>query len=146
MATDGCLVMLCLAAPDWRQVPQCVPPVRQLLHDLARGKPFPRCDTGSSGSTIDHEWAWAPAFCPPQYTQVVELEAGQSYSCDYTGAISVRVDGTLFTRTWWSVTGDSVTEFTPAARTRLGSWNPRFDNDLAAWLAAQPKPAPPPSV
>ena len=38
MALDGCLVLLCLAAPSWRAIPQCVPPIRQLLRDLALGR------------------------------------------------------------------------------------------------------------
>ncbi|RZA15171.1 MAG: hypothetical protein EOP02_25220, partial [Proteobacteria bacterium] len=35
---DGCVVLLCLAAPSWRAIPQCVPPIRQLFRDLARGR------------------------------------------------------------------------------------------------------------
>lgn len=27
-AVDGCLVLLCFAAPSWRAIPQCVPPIR----------------------------------------------------------------------------------------------------------------------
>eukprot|EP01036_Dinobryon_divergens_P012369 gene12369-16659_t len=30
-AVDGCLVLLCFAAPSWRAIPQCVPPVVQVL-------------------------------------------------------------------------------------------------------------------
>jgi hypothetical protein len=40
-AADGCTVLLCLAAPSWRAIDQCVPPVREVLRDLARGRPFP---------------------------------------------------------------------------------------------------------
>src|SRR5678809_1218397 len=42
-AADGCLVLLCLAAPNWRAIAQCVPPVQSVLRDLARGRPFPSC-------------------------------------------------------------------------------------------------------
>ena len=35
-AVDGCLVLLCFAAPSWRSIPQCVPPINQVLRDLAR--------------------------------------------------------------------------------------------------------------
>ena len=30
-AVDGCLVLLCFAAPSWRSIPQCVPPIKQVL-------------------------------------------------------------------------------------------------------------------
>ena len=65
-AVDGCLVLLCLAAPSWRAIPQCVPPVQQLFRDLARGKPFPTCSMSGAGNTANHAWSNAPAFCPPQ--------------------------------------------------------------------------------
>jgi hypothetical protein len=29
-ALDGCKVMLCLAAPNWREVPLCVPTIHEL--------------------------------------------------------------------------------------------------------------------
>ena len=34
--------------------------------------------------------------------------------------------------------GNTVTEYFPSAKTQLGSWDPRFDDDYTAWLAAQP--------
>src|SRR5687768_18553801 len=46
-AVDGCQVLLCLAG-NWRSIQQCVPPVIQVLKDLARGKAFPKCDLGGS--------------------------------------------------------------------------------------------------
>ena len=48
-AVDGCLVMLCFAAPNWRAIPRCVPPIRQVLRDLARGKAFPTCAMAGVG-------------------------------------------------------------------------------------------------
>lgn len=141
-AVDGCLVLLCLAAPSWRAIPQCVPPVKQLFRDLARGKSFPTCSMSGAGNTANHAWSNAPAFCPPQYTRVIEMESAPLYQCDYTGAISVSNNGAPFSRTWWSFGGDSVTEFSPAAKTQLGSWDTRFDDDYAKWQAALPPPAP----
>lgn len=141
-AVDGCLVLLCLAAPSWRAIPQCVPPVKQLFRDLSRGKPFPSCSMSGAGNTANHAWSSAPAFCPPQYTRVLEAESGPIYQCDYSGAISVSINGAAFSRTWWSFGGESVTEFSPAAKTQLGSWDTRFDDDYAKWLAALPSPAP----
>lgn len=142
-AVDGCLVMLCLAAPSWKAIPECVPPVRQLFRDLARGKPFPSCSTTGNGSSVNHHWSDAPTFCPPQYTRALEMESSVVYRCDYAGAITVQIDGAPFARTWWSFDGDSVTEFGPDAKVRLGSWDPRFDDEHARWAASQTRAQPP---
>ena len=139
-AVDGCKVLLCLAAPSWRSIPECVPTINQLHRDLARGKPFPTCSMAGTGSSANNTWASAPANCPPQYTRVFDGESGPVYSCDYSGAVTVNINGAPFTRTWWRMGGDTVTEFTPAAKTQLRSWDTKFDDDYAAWLAAQPAP------
>ena len=142
-AVDGCQVLLCLAAPSWRSIPQCVPTITQLHRDLARGKPFPTCSMAGAGNSTNNTWASAPTNCPPQYTRVFDGESGPIYSCDYVGVISVTVNGTAFTRTWWSMAGDTVTEFTPAAKAQLGTWDIRFDDDYATWFASLPPPAVP---
>lgn len=139
-AVDGCQVLLCLAG-NWRSIQQCVPPVMQVLRDLARGRAFPTCNMGGSSSAVAN-WASAPGNCPPQYTRSYDTESSTVYTCDYAGAISVSIDSVLFTRTWWNMGGDSVTEYTPAAKLRLGTWDTRFDDDYALWLATIP-PAPP---
>jgi hypothetical protein len=142
IALDGCLVLLCFAAPNWRAIPQCVPPITQVLRDLARGRPFPTCGMAGAGNSASHAWASAPAYCPPQYTYFEQTESGPYYRCDYSGAVTVTVNGDLFARTWWNLGGDSVTDFSPAAKAQLGTWNSRFDDDYAAWLAAQPAEPP----
>lgn len=142
-AVDGCLVLLCFAAPSWRSIAQCVPPIKQVLRDLTRGKPFPSCAMAGGGNSASHTWASAPSYCPPQYTRVSEGEGGPIYSCDYTGAVSVSVNGAPFARTWWTMDGNTVTEFSPTAKSQLGTWDTRFDDEYAAWLATQPPPAPP---
>jgi len=141
-AVDGCLVLLCFAAPSWRSIPQCVPPIRQVLRDLARGKSFPTCGMAGVGNSASHAWATAPGYCPPQYTRVFEGESGPIYSCDYSGAVSVSINGAPFARTWWNMGGDSVTEFSAAAKSQLGTWDTKFDDDYAAWFAVLPPPAP----
>lgn len=141
-AVDGCLVLLCLAAPSWRAIPQCVPPVKQLFRDLARGRPFPTCAMSGAGNSAVNRWTSAPMFCPPQYTRLFDGEGVPVYQCDYTGAISVSINGSLFSRTWWSIGDDTVTEFTPAARQQFGTWDTRFDEDFARWLALQPPAVP----
>lgn len=142
-AVDGCLVLLCMAAPSWRAIAQCVPPVRQVLRDLARGKPFPTCAMAGAGNSATHRWAAAPAFCPPQYVDVRESDSGPSHHCHFSGAISVHVDGALWARTWWSAGGDSVTEFAPAAKAQSSGRDTQFDDDLATWRAVNPPAAAP---
>lgn len=141
-AVDGCKVLLCLAAPSWRSIPECVPTIHQLHRDLARGKPFPVCSMAGAGNSANNTWASAPGYCPPQYTRVFEGESGPIYSCDYAGAVTVNINGAPFTRTWWNAGGDTVTEFTPAAKAQLGTWDTKFDDDYAAWFAALPPRAP----
>jgi hypothetical protein len=142
-AVDGCKVLLCLAAPSWRSIPECVPTIRQLHRDLAKGKPFPSCAMAGAGNSANNTWASAPSYCPPQYTRVFEGESGPIYTCDYSGAVTVNINGAPFTRTWWSMGGETVTEFTPAAKTQLGTWDSKFDDDYVVWLASLPPPPPP---
>lgn len=141
-AVDGCKVLLCLAAPSWRSIPECVPTINQLHRDLARGKPFPVCSMAGAGNSANNTWASAPGYCPPQYTRVFDGESGPIYTCDYAGAVTVNINGAPFTRTWWNMGGDTVTEFTPAAKAQLGTWDTKFDDDYDAWFAALPPPAP----
>jgi hypothetical protein len=140
-AVDSCLVLLCFAAPSWRSIPQCAPPIRQVLRDLARGRPSPTCGMAGAGNSANHAWSSAPSYCPPQYTRVFEGESGPIYSSDYTGAVSVSINGAPFASTWWSMAGDTPTEFSPAAKAQLGTWDTRIDDD-ATWLAAVPPPPP----
>ena len=48
----GCTVLLCLSNPAGpTAVAECVPPIRQLWRDLARGRPFPTCEE-ANGSAL----------------------------------------------------------------------------------------------
>lgn len=140
-ALDGCLVLLCLAAPDWTAIPQCVPPIEELFSELALGHAFPTCTMSGPGNSAANHWSNPPDYCPPQYTHSFDLDSGTIYHCDYAAAIEVNIDGALWTRVWWQMNGGSVTEYTDAAKVSLGSWNPKFDDDYAAW-AAQQSPQP----
>jgi len=142
-AADGCLDLLCLAAPSWSSILQCVAPIQQLFDDLAHGRPFPSCSMSGAGNRGSHRWSDPPAFCPPQYTHSVDLESGTRYSCDYDGAVEINIDGVMWSRTWWRMSGGTSTDFSPAAKSQLSTWDTRFDDDYAAWLAAQ-GPANPP--
>ena len=141
MAVDGCKVLLCLAAPNWRNVRECVPTIEQLMRDLRRGRPFPVCNMSGNDNNARHDWAAPPPFCPPQYIREVFLENTVAYECQYDGAITTVVNGAVFTRTWWRDGGATVTEYSNAAKAQLGDWNRQFDDDFAAWLAVQPPPA-----
>lgn len=143
-AADGCTALLCLSCGNWNAITQCVPTVREVLRDLARGRPFPSCDSAGTGNRADHEWAAAPTFCPPQYTRVTYGESAPIYTCDYVGAVTVRIGGQPFARTWWRYDGDSVTEFSAMAKATLGLWDRRFDDDYAQWVALQPPSVPEP--
>jgi hypothetical protein len=145
-AVYGCLVLLCLAAPSWSAIPQCVPPVTQVLRDLARGRPFPTCAMSGAGNSGNHQWASAPGNCPPQYTYAMELENGVAYSCGYTGVVSIQIDGAPWSRTWWTGGGQTVTDFSASAKARMGSLDTKYDDDYAAWVASLPPPAEPCAV
>src|SRR5215210_6104757 len=89
-AVDGCLALLCFAAPDWSGIQQCVPPVQQVLSDLAHGKPFPTCNMVGAGNSATHQWSSAPVYCPPQYIGTTQSDSGiAAYWCAYDGAVSV---------------------------------------------------------
>lgn len=137
-AADGCLVLLCLAAPSWSAIPQCVAPIREVFRGLAMGRPFPTCGMGGAGNSAHHSWASAPGFCPPQYTLVFEGESSTRYSCGFDGAVDVSVAGVPWARTWWGFGGRTVTEFFPAAKAVLGNWDTTFDDDYANWAASRP--------
>jgi hypothetical protein len=69
---------------------------------------------------------------------VHENESGPIYTCDYTGAITVTIDGKQFTRTWWARGGDTVTDLRPVAKSQLGTWDTQYNDDRAAWLRSRP--------
>ena len=52
--------------------------------------------------------------------------------------IHIAIEGQPWSRTWWSLAGDSVIEWLPAARTAFASrpdaMDDRFDREHAAWV------------
>jgi hypothetical protein len=86
--------------------------------------------TGSQSLSVCHRSERCFGIC--------ESESGPIYICDYTGAITVTIDGKPFTRTWWDMGGDTVTDFSPVAKAQLGTWDTRYDNDHANWLRSRP--------
>ena len=151
-AVDGCKVLLCMAG-NWRRIAPCEPTVRQALRDVARGRGWPQC--GMSGNSETANQFVPPVNCPEQYrTEVLDWNDRLAYVCPYSGVVLVAVDGQPWSRTWWSMDGDTVTEWLPAARAALAArpdaLDSRFDDDHAAWviserlrLAANPVPVDP---
>ena len=135
-AVDGCRVLLCLAG-DWQRIAECRGEVRQALRDVSRGRPWPVCTlAGGPAQSASHEWASAPDNCPPQYTEVHAGEEGTRYSCRAAGVVRVRIDGAPWAQVWWDAAGGTATDYSPAARARLGAAiDPTFDADLAGWQA-----------
>lgn len=61
----GCTVLLCLSNPAGpTAVAECVPPIRQLWRDLARGRPFPTCEE-ANGSALAGLVTEPYDPCPP---------------------------------------------------------------------------------
>ena len=145
-AADGCTVLLCLAG-NWGRIEQCRPPVEEALRDVARGRGWPSC--GMGGTSNAGNTYIAPERCPAQYITIVFVGDGGSpiATCPWAGVIDVAVEGAPWTRTWWSTSGDSVTEWLPAAKAAFARdpsvMDDRYDRDLAAWSATLATPAPP---
>ena len=141
LAIDGCQILLWLAAPNWRQISQRVPTIHQLDRDKTRGQSFPTRSAAWGGNSANNTWASAPTNRPPQYSRIFDRESGPVYSCDYSGAVTVSINGTAFTRSWGIMAGDSVTESTVAAKARPGNWDTKLDDEYAMRLAYQPPSA-----
>ena len=138
-AVDGCLALLCFAAPSWSSIQHCVPPVQQVLSDLARGKPFPTCNMAGAGNSANHAWSSVPANCPPQYIGFVDSDSGSVATwCAYDGAITVTINATPWLTTWWSMSNGTVTEYSAAAKAQFGTWDTKFEDDYAVWAASHP--------
>jgi hypothetical protein len=85
----------------------------------------------------------APIQCPEQYRFIAGFTRNGDpwYGCPYSGVIHVAVEGKPWLRTWWSLSGETVVEWLPAARSALtnspGGLDDQFESDHAAWLVAE---------
>lgn len=143
-AADGCKFLLCIAGP-WSSISECVPTVHEVFHDLARGRPFPTCSmSGGNSNYADNTWT-DEASCPSMYRQY-NSESGAYAGCTYPGLISVYIDGTLWSRTYWNMTDGSSNWYSDTARAKLTAQasSPRLDDtfltDLTNWNAVQVGP------
>jgi hypothetical protein len=107
----ACEVVLCLANPQGATaVTQCVPPIKKLWRELAKGHAFPTCDMntgGASGNSASHSWA-SGSNCPSQYRYWGGID-GNELMCEFNGVVTVKIASQLYTRVWWNVNG-SITE------------------------------------
>jgi hypothetical protein len=123
----GCQVMLCLADPRGPETEsQCVPPIEKLWSELRKGHAFPTCDFASSYNDLPANLQSAiPAsvmqtmaasnsggtntFASGSYCREDMLYWGgpeQSVlMCRATGAINITINGQLWNRVWWDVSG-----------------------------------------
>lgn len=131
----GCEVLLCLSNPKGpTAVGQCIPPIKKLWRELAKGHAFPTCFMGgsSNGNGAQHSWASA-SNCPPQYVRYQQDDYRTPY-CLYSGVVTTTVNGEVSSRTWWGGE-ESVTEYLGSQRAQAG--DTKFSDDRAAYDANQ---------
>lgn len=98
----GCEVALCLSNPQGpTAVAECVPPIKKLYRELAKGHAFPSCG-GVSNKTTYHPAS--PDFCPQEYLRPVEPGSSQ-LSCAFNGALVIEKNGRPVSRIW---TGNDI--------------------------------------
>jgi hypothetical protein len=133
-AVDGCKVLLCLAGP-WQNIAACVSEVEQLFQDLLNGDAFPSCSfasgtaytpslsnepsagTASAANSWLAQWAPEPdPSCPPEYVTTFAALGRVRYGCQYRGVIALRLNGQVWSRTFWKPGGGSVTELSTYAQ------------------------------
>jgi hypothetical protein len=107
----ACEVVLCLANPQGATaVSECVPPIRKLWRELAKGHAFPTCNmnTGdANGNSASHSWA-SGSNCLAQYLYWGGID-GSELMCKFNGVVTIKIASQLHTRVWWNV-NESLTE------------------------------------
>ena len=121
----GCQVMLCLSDPRGPEAEgACVPPIEKLWDHLAHGHPFPTCDVMESWDSLPKEMRSAIPADVLQSAQSTTISGGNggasgSYcpydlmyydsrigpACRARSVIQVKLDGQVFTRVWWGISG-----------------------------------------
>ena len=153
----GCQVLLCLSDPRGPETEGgCVPPIERLWDALSHGHPFPTCDVMDNWNSLP---AKTRSAIPPDVLQQVQSTtltggnggASGSYcpydlmyydssvgpACRARSVIQVKVNGQVFTRVWWDISGGllggakSKTEYFGA-----GSATPFYDPAQSAqrWI------------
>jgi hypothetical protein len=153
-ADDACTVALCLAG-NWKDITQCVPPVRRAMRDAAMGKPMKPCKKASgpnsaeAGETEVTSIKATSSNCP--------VAARRGKSCLYDGAVRVQVDGQTWSNLWFDDKGNTATQDcgrAPAAPEALTSppsldslwantqWQTSFEQAEATAAASAPPSTP----
>jgi hypothetical protein len=104
----ACEVVLCLANPKGATaVAPCVPPIKKLFKELAKGNPFPTCNmnSGDAQGNSAKNTLLSGKNCPAQHRFYV----GKIAMCEYQGVINVKVANKPYTRVYWSE-GQTYTE------------------------------------
>lgn len=99
----ACEVLLCLSNPKGAMaVAPCVPPIKKLFRELAKGNAFPKCFMGGSsgGSGAQHRYADAN-YCPAGALIRPQVD-GEPWTCAFSGAIVVDIKGKPASRVWWN--------------------------------------------
>ena len=98
----GCEVLLCLSNPKGpTAVTECVPPIKKLWRQLAKGHAFPTCLMGSGGGGTGAQHQFASAnFCPQNYL-IPPQDDRDTWHCALSGAVTVTVNGSSTQRVWW---------------------------------------------
>jgi hypothetical protein len=165
-AVDACKVLLCLAG-SWRSIPACVPEVRKVLRDMARGKVFPTCKmaqapsglgvtstpggyTGVSdrmlqGTNCPHYfrlWSWLKD--ESQVSPDGKPMGSWSMDCEYSSVAELTINGLAWKRTYANQY-EALEEWQPAAREALGLGFEPIEADIrrAQWVAAGSPKGPP---
>lgn len=97
----ACEVVLCLANPAGAMaVSQCVPPIKKLYRELAKGHAFPTCNmnSGDAQGNSAQNTMLSGRTCPAQFRVYV----GKIPFCQYQGVIDVKVANQPYTRVYWS--------------------------------------------
>lgn len=99
----ACEVLLCMSNPKGAMaVAPCVPPIKKLFRELAKGHAFPTCFMGGGGNGTGATHRFADAnYCPSDYLTPPQFD-GDTWHCALSGAVTVSVNGKPTSRVWWS--------------------------------------------
>lgn len=98
----GCEVLLCLSNPKGpTAVAQCIPPIKKLWRELAKGHAFPTCFMGGGGGGYGATHRFASAnYCPENYL-IPPQDDRDIWRCALSGAVTVYANGQPAQRVWW---------------------------------------------
>ncbi len=141
-AADGCKFLLCIAGP-WTRIAECRPTVHEVFHDLARGRPLPSCNMSGAANTAKNLWL-NDATCPAMYR--LYDNDGVYSGCQYSGNISVSINGAAWSQVFWDRSGNTSTFYSEAAKSSMAQspgaapLDDRFSKDVNSWNSSRVSP------